>query len=161
MRRGLAAALLLAACSRGRVEAGSTVTLDYELTSGGKTVETTAGNSPITVVQGAGSLPAALDRALIGLRPKAELILELTPKESGFGPSDPLKFKAVPLSKFGELARGLKVGLMVDGVVQGKPASGLVTAIDLEEGVVTLDFNHPLAGKNLRYKVKVLSTRAP
>ena len=161
MRQGLAAALVLAACSRGAVGTGSTVTLDYELTSGGKVIETTAGNSPITIVQGAGSLPPALDRALIGLRPKQELILELTPKESGFGFSDPRKIREMPLSKFGALARDLKVGVFVDGVIEGKAASGRVTRIDIAGGYVTLDFNHPLAGMNLRYKVKVLSARAP
>jgi FKBP-type peptidyl-prolyl cis-trans isomerase 2 len=160
VKRGLAAALfLLAACSRGPVVPGSTVTLDYELTVGGAIIESTAGRKPLVIVQGAGSLPPAVDQALLGLKPKDELVLDLTPKTSGFGPSDRRKITQIPLARFGALAKDLKVGGFVDGVSRGKPQSGRVTAIDIEDGLVTLDFNHFLAGKNLRYKLKIISVR--
>lgn len=158
MRLGLAAVLLLAACTRdGRVAAGATVTLDYELSSGGAVIETSAGREPLVVTQGDGNLPGPVDEALVGLRPGDEKILELTPAQ-GFGPSDPAKIRAIPLTKFGAMAKDLKPGSIVAGAEGGKANESRV--IKIEKGAATLDFNHPLAGKALRYKIKIVSIRA-
>lgn len=155
MRRLAAAALLLAACSRGpRVEEGSSVTLDYELSSGGAVIESSAGREPLVVIQGEGNLPGPVDEALAGMRPGDEKVLELTPAQ-GFGPVDPDKIRTIPLEKFGALAKDLRVGRTVGGAQGGKAAEGRVIA--LEGGAATLDFNHPLAGKALRYRIKVVS----
>jgi FKBP-type peptidyl-prolyl cis-trans isomerase 2 len=159
VKTALAALLLLAGCSRGPVAPGSTVTVDYELTVDGVILESTAGREPLVIVQGAGGLPPAVEQALIGRKAKEELVLELTPKTSGFGPWDRRKTTEIPLARFGPLAKDLKVGGLVDGVSHGKPQSGRVAEIDLADGYVTLDFNHFLAGKNLRYKLKIISVR--
>lgn len=157
MRRALAAALLLAACSREpRVAEGSSVTLDYELSSGGAVIETSAGREPLIVRQGDGNLPGPVDEALVGLRAGEEQVLELTP-DQGFGPVDAGKIRVIPLEKFGAMAKELAVGKTVAGAQGGKAAEGRVIA--LEGGAATLDFNHPLAGKALRYKIKVVSIR--
>lgn len=157
--RGLAAALLLAACSRGPVVAsGSKVTLEYELSSGGSVIESSAGREPLVVIQGDGNLPGPVDEALVGLRPGEEKILDLTPGQ-GFGPIDPDKVKAIPLAKFGAMAKDLAPGRTIAGASGGKSAEGKV--VKIENGFATLDFNHPLAGKALRYKIKVVSIRAP
>lgn len=156
MRRLLAAALLLAACSRGRVERGSEVTLDYELSSEGAVIETSAGREPLVVVQGEGNLPGPVDEALEGLRPGQELDMELPPRQA-FGPVDPDKVRRVPLERFGAMAKDLAPGRTVAGASGSQAAEGKV--LKVENGVVTLDFNHPLAGKTLRYKVKVVSIK--
>lgn len=158
MRRGLAAVLLLAACSRdARVAPGDAVTLDYELSSGGAVIESSAGREPLVVTQGDGNLPEPVDEALVGLRAGDEKILELTP-DQGFGPVDPAKIRAIPLSKFGALAKDLAPGRVVAGASGAKAAEGKI--VKIENGLATLDFNHPLAGKTLRYKIKVLSIRS-
>lgn len=158
MRRALAAALLLAACSRdARVAPGSTVALEYELSSGGAVIETSVGREPLSVIQGEGNLPGPVDEALVGLRPGEEKILDLTP-DQGFGPVDPSKIRVIPLSKFGALAKDLAIGKTVGGASGGKAAEGRVIA--LEGGAATLDFNHPLAGKALRYRIKIVSIRS-
>ena len=157
MRRGLAALLLLAACSReGRVPPGATVLLDYELTSNGLFIESNAGKELLSVTQGEGNLPGPVDEALVGMRKGEEKVVELTP-DQGFGPVDPDKIKAVPLEKFGDLAKDLAPGRTVAGAAGGKAAEGKV--LKIENGFATLDFNHPLAGKRLRYKIKVLHIR--
>ena len=158
MRLGLAAVLLLSACSRdGRVAAGAVVTLDYELSSGGAVIESSAGREPLIVTQGDGNLPGPVDEALVGLRPGDEKILDLTP-DQGFGPSDPAKIRAIPLSKFGAMAKELKPGSVVAGSEGGKANESRV--IKIEKDAAILDFNHPLAGKALRYKIKVVSIRS-
>lgn len=159
MRRALAAVLLLAACSPGeRVPPGATVELDYELTSGGTLIESNAGRELLIVVQGEGNLPGPVDEALVGMRKGEEKVVELTPMQ-GFGPIDPDKIKAIPLERFGAMAKDLSPGALVGGAQGGKAAQGRV--LKVEDGKATLDFNHPLAGKPLRYKIKVVAIRAP
>ncbi|MDP3541300.1 MAG: FKBP-type peptidyl-prolyl cis-trans isomerase [Elusimicrobiota bacterium] len=159
MRRGLAAVLLLAACSReARVPPGATVELDYELSSGGALIESNAGREPLIVIQGEGALPGPVDEALVGMKKGEEKVVELTPMQ-GFGPSDPDKIKAIPLEKFGAMAKDLAPGALVGGAQGGKSAQGRV--LKVENGSAALDFNHPLAGKPLRYKIKVVAIRAP
>ena len=156
MRPALSAVFLLAACSRG-VAPGSAVTLEYELSSDGFVIESSAGREPLVVTQGAGNLLVPVDEALLGLKAGDEKVVELTPVRA-FGMPDPDKIKAVPLARFGALGASLKPGGTASGMMGGAPAEGRVLSI--EKGVVTLDFNHPLAGKALRYKLKVLSIRA-
>lgn len=156
MKRGLAA-LLLAACSREpSVLPGATVELDYELSSGGAVIESNAGREPLTVVQGEGNLPGPVDEALVGLRLGDEKVVALTVAQ-GFGPPDPDKVKVIPLERFGAMAKDLAPGRVVAGAARGKAAEGKVVRI--EDGLATLDFNHPLAGKALTYKIKVVSFR--
>ncbi|MBI2384488.1 MAG: FKBP-type peptidyl-prolyl cis-trans isomerase [Elusimicrobia bacterium] len=157
MRLGLAAVLLLAACSReGRVPPGAAVALDYELTSGGTVIESNVGREFLTVIQGDGNLPGPVDEALVGMRKGEEKVLVLTP-DQGFGPVDPDKIRTIPLEKFGVLAKDIAPGKVVAGAKGGKAAEGRV--VKVSDGAATLDFNHPLAGKALRYKIKVVEIR--
>jgi FKBP-type peptidyl-prolyl cis-trans isomerase 2 len=105
------------------------------------------------VIQGEGNLPGPVDEALVGMRKGEEKVLVLTP-DQGFGPVDPDKIKMIPLEKFGALAKDLAPGRTVAGASGGKAAEGKV--LKVENGSATLDFNHPLAGKALRYKIKVV-----
>jgi len=157
VRLGLAAAVLLAACSP-RIAPGASVTLEYELSSAGAVIESSSGREPLVVIQGDGNLPGPVDEALVGLKPGEEKILDLTP-DQGFGPVDPGKIKAIPLDKFGAMAKDLVPGRVVAGAMGARAAEGRV--VKIEGGFATLDFNHPLAGKALRYKIKIISFRAP
>lgn len=158
MIRAALAAALLAGCSRApRVVEGSTVGLDYQLSSAGAVLESSERGDPLVVVQGSGDMPSKVDQALIGLRVGDALDLELSP-EQGFGLIDPGLVRRIPLAKFGKLAKGLKPGVMVAGARNGSAEKGKV--LKIAKGVATLDFNHPLAGKALRYKLRVVSIRA-
>lgn len=132
------------------------MTLDYELSSGGAVIETSAGREPLVVRQGDGNLPGPVDEALVGLRAGEEKIVDLTVAQ-GFGPVDGSKVRTIPLEKFGSMAKDLRPGRTVAGAEGGKAAEGKVLSV--EGGFATLDFNHPLAGKALRYKIKVVSIR--
>lgn len=159
MKSLFAAVLLLVACAREpRVDAGSAVTLEYELSSGGSVLESSAGRGPLAVVLGRGDLPAAVEAALIGAKVGEEKVVALTPPQ-GFGLADPANIRTLPIEKFGAMAKDLGPGAVVGGASGGKAAEGKV--VKIEDGAVTLDFNHPLAGKALTYKLKVLSIRAP
>lgn len=160
MRRlaaGAALSAALLACARGRegrVRPGDTVVLRYELSADGSVVESDFDAEPATVVQGAGELPPGADEALIGMAPGDEKTLRLAP-ERAFGPRDPARVESTPLSRLGSLARGLKPGDKVMGFRDGKSETARVLSIS--GGRAALDFNPPLAGKTVAYRLRVLS----
>ena len=161
MRRALLGALLLAgACARdgGPLREGMTAVLHYDLDAEGAPVESTRERGePLEAVLGAGVLPKAVEAALLGKRPGAEFAVSLGPGEA-FGFRDPAKIERVPLSAFGEMAASLKPGARVAGARNGRAEEATVAAVG--GGAVELDFNHPLAGKALRYRVTLVATRA-
>jgi FKBP-type peptidyl-prolyl cis-trans isomerase 2 len=157
--RAAACAVLLAACRRGPgVHAGDAVRLSYELSSGGAVVETTFNDPPITVVQGRGDLPAAADAALLGMVPGAEKTVTLS-ADQAFGAYDPKRVETMPLSDLGDLGRGLKAGQKIMGFRDGKPETALVR--EVSGGTAVLDFNRPLAGKTVVYRLRVAAVDAP
>jgi FKBP-type peptidyl-prolyl cis-trans isomerase 2 len=147
--------LLLAACRRdARVRPGDTVVLRYELSSEGAVVESDFDGDPATVHQGAGEVPPGADEALLGMVPGEEKRLELAP-EKAFGPRDEARVQSLALDKFGPFAAGLKPGKKVMGFRDGKSETARVVAV--AGGKVLLDFNSPLAGKTVVYRVRVVS----
>lgn len=159
MREAAVALALVAAAGACRrapgVRPGDRVALSYELSSGGAVVEDRMAE-PVVIVQGAGQVPAKVDEALLGLAPGVEKRVELAAGEA-FGPRDESLVQTLPLKSFGALAAELKPGKKVRGFRDGKPQEGVVTA--LTKDAATLDFNHPLAGKAVTYRLRV--TEAP
>lgn len=159
MRRRAFAALLLAllgACSRGpdgTVKPGSTVRLDYKLDVEGKPFESTEIHGPIEIIQGAGDVPAAVDKALLGMKAGQRADIDL-PAGAGYGAYDPAKIESLPLASMGAMGADVKPGKKILGFKGGKPVSGRV--LEVRDGVARADFNHPLAGKALRYRLEIV-----
>jgi len=72
------------------------------------------------------------------------------PPEKAFGNRDPKLIKVVPESEFRKQKVNPIPGLIIDfGNLKAKIQS-------VSSGRVRLDFNHPLAGRELEYKIKIL-----
>ena len=159
MRPRAAAVLLLAlacACSRGpetTVRPGSTVRLDYKLDVDGKVFESTEVHGPIEIVQGRGDLPAAVDKALVGMKVGQRSDIEI-PAGIGFGYHEARKVESLPLAPMGPMGADVKPGKKILGFKDGKTVTGLV--LEVKDGVARVDFNHPLADKALRYRIEVV-----
>lgn len=164
MKPRSSAALLLAlacACSRGpdgTVKPGSVVRLDYKLDVDGKVFESTEIHGPIEIVQGAGDLPAGVDKALLGMKAGQRADLDLAARD-GFGPRDPAKIESMPLSSMGAMGADVAPGKKILGFKDGKPVSGRV--LEVRDGFARVDFNHPLADKVLRYRLEVVAVDPP
>jgi FKBP-type peptidyl-prolyl cis-trans isomerase 2 len=157
-------ALLLAlacACSRGpdgTVKPGSLVRLDYKLDVDGKPFESTQRHGPVEIVQGSGDLPAAVDKALLGMKAGQRADLDLSARD-GFGSVDPAKIESLPLASMGAMGADVAPGKKILGFKDGKPVSGRV--LEVRDGVARVDFNHPLADKALRYRLEVVAVDPP
>ncbi len=103
---------------------------------------------PKLVVIGEGWVLEALDESLVTMEVAKTSLVEIPP-EKAFGERDPEKVKRVPLRQL--TAKGVSPSLGMRVEHNGKTA----TVRALGAGRVLLDFNPPLAGKTLMYKVTV------
>lgn len=104
---------------------------------------------PLAVVIGAGDLLPAIEEAIASMKAGEEKELELPP-EKAFGERNPDLVVIIPEREFKK--RGIKPypGLPIEA--DGR--TGRVLAVSA--GRVQVDFNHPLAGKTVVYKVKLI-----
>lgn len=149
-----AALLLLAACQKGgdMIQAGSQVKFNYKLTVDGQVVDSSEGREPLSYVQGRGDIIPGLEEEMAGLKVGDKKQVAIAP-EKGYGTHNPQAVQKVPKSNFGD-TKGLKVGDLVRGEAGGREFRARVTQIGAKD--VTLDLNHPLAGKTLNFDVEVV-----
>lgn len=142
-----------------RIALGSTVTLHYSLAfKDGTVVASSAGDEPISIRVGEGTLDRTLELALLGLRAGQSQTLSLMPGQA-FGQRDSEAQRWIERSLFPP-DMALQPGLVVqfDGPA-GEAVAGTLRA--LEPDRVLVDFNHPLAGHEVRFSVDILSVETP
>ncbi len=129
------------------------VQLEYTLTADGAVVDSTEGRGPFRYVQGRGQIIPGLERQLTGLHAGDEREITVNPEE-GYGPVDPSAFVEVPKDQL-----PTNVAPTVGLVLRGMDPEGRMfraTIHEMKDRTVTLDLNHPLAGKALLFKIKVV-----
>ncbi len=139
-----------------KIAANCVVSLDYSLHLGdGAIVDSSAEGEPLTYLHGNGQIIPGLERQLEGLSTGDARQLTVAAVE-GYGEHDPKAIQEVDKTAFGD--RALKEGdefIAVDDHDNEIP----VRIKGVQGGKVTVDFNHPLAGKTLHFSVKVKDVR--
>jgi FKBP-type peptidyl-prolyl cis-trans isomerase SlyD len=138
-----------------QIGAKKAVTFHYSLRDDeGTELDSSAGAEPLTYLHGEGNIVPGLEKALEGKQPGDEVKVKVTPEE-GYGVRDEKNIRNVPRRKLpeGKIQPGMRVRLQTN---QGQIVA-LVTAISGD--YVTVDTNHPLAGMNLHFDVKVVEVR--
>lgn len=136
-----------------QVADGLKVTLEYTLTLPDKTVaDSNVGQVPFTYTQGAHQIVPGLEKALTGMKAGQSKRVEVPP-EQAYGAYD--KNARATVDK-AQVPPNLKPGTMLRGS-DGRS----VTVLEVQEKTVVLDLNHPLAGKNLTFDVKVVNVEKP
>ncbi len=137
-----------------KVEKGKTVRMHYTgKLEDGTVFDTSEGKEPLEFVYGEGSIIPALERQLEGMEEgeKKEITVEA---KDAYGEVDPSAVQQIPRSQLPDNIEP-KVGMQL--LAQTEAASIPVTIIDVDDETVTIDFNHPLAGKNLIFDVEIVS----
>lgn len=135
------------------IKAGSKVAINYTLTVDGKVADSSQGRGPLEYEQGAGHIIVGLEKALEGLKAGDKKSVDIPAKEA-YGEVNPEAKRRVPRSSV-QNVENLKVGDVV-GASNGEHSfRAVISAITPEE--VELDFNHPLAGKELHFDVEIVS----
>jgi len=133
---------------------GTRVTLHFTLRlPSGEEVDSTREGEPATFEVGDGNLPGGFEEALYGLA-AGEQRASAIPPERAFGTPNPENVRRIPRADFPaelQLEEGLVLGFS-DAAQTETP--GVVTGID--EDAVVVDFNHPLAGRELVFDVRII-----
>lgn len=119
----------------------------------GTVFESNIGKDPLEFKVGKGKLIKGFDRAVIGMSLGQTRSVTLKPSEAYGAREDDLVW-TVPLANLpeGSAAEGKEVAITG---ASGEAIEGVVTKIEGESAVV--DGNHPLAGKNLIFEIKMIS----
>lgn len=139
-----------------RIGPDKEVTLHFALgLETGELVDSTFDKKPATFKVGDGNLLPGFEQQLHGLKAGDKRTLQIAP-EQGFGQVNPQNVQIMPRSQFAgmELSEGLMVSFQ-DAARTELP--GVVKAFD--DNQVTVDFNHPLAGKTLTFEVEIIDVK--
>ena len=138
-----------------KIEKNTAVTLRFKVAEiGGKVIEESADPS-VYLHGGYGNTLPKVEEALEGQEAGFQVTLDLQAADA-FGVRDESLLQTIPKSQF---PPGVKMGGQLEG--RGKDGSQhIFKVVKIKGDVVILDGNHPLAGKALRFTVKVLEVRA-
>jgi peptidylprolyl isomerase len=134
------------------VKNGDFVQIHYTGTlKDGTVFDSSEGRSPLEFKVGAGGIIAGFNDAVLDMKLEGEKSFTLTPDQAYGELRDDLK-REFPKDMLGE--HQIEVGQMLRFSSPHGPVSGTVLAIEADKFMV--DFNHPLAGKTLEFKIKVV-----
>jgi FKBP-type peptidyl-prolyl cis-trans isomerase SlpA len=136
------------------VRAGNLITLHYRVATGDDTeLVSTFDSTPATLQLGSGELAPPLEHCLIGVSVGERHVFLLEPDQA-FGPHNPQLTQRMARSALPPNARPELHGLIEFAAPGGDKFTGIVRELDAE--AVLVDFNHPLAGKPVRFEVEII-----
>jgi FKBP-type peptidyl-prolyl cis-trans isomerase SlyD len=142
-----------------KIGRGLSVRIEYELKiKGGEVIESSERSGPLQYVQGAGKMLPGLEKRLEGLSPGDERA-GVIPAAEAFGTEDSLPVKAMARKEF---PAGItpSPGLVFQAKgPHGEQISFKVIAVKTDE--ITVRLLHPLVGRDLEFKLKVMTVTDP
>lgn len=130
------------------------VALEYTLRVEGEVIDASTKGESLSYLHGHGNIVVGLEKALTGMAVGMSKTVKVEPIE-GYGEFDEEGMQNIPMSSFDV---DLEIGQTYSGEdSDGDPVSFNVLAIEGDQ--VLVDFNHPLAGEELEFEVKILSIR--
>ncbi len=139
-----------------KVQDGQVVSMDYTLSVDGEILDTSAGHSPLEFLQGAGNIIPGLEQELYGMALGESKNVIVQP-EDGYGVLDPDAFVNVPREQF-PANIPMEIGVEIQVTDEnGNPMNARIDSVGDDN--VTLDFNHPLAGKELHFDATIVGLR--
>ena len=141
------------------VSDGQFVRIDCELrVRGGELLESSSKTGPVEYKHGAGQILGALESRLAGLKGGEEKS-GVIPAAEAFGAESARPTMTIPRASFPAEAK-LEVGARFEAKSpQGGPV--MLDVVSIETETVTAKVVHPLATKDLEFKIKVLAIRPP
>lgn len=137
-----------------KINMHSLVLMHYSIAlTNGSVIESSFDNEPIEIILGNGDLTEGMELSLFGLEKGDSQTLTLTP-EQGFGVRDEDNIHDMPVTDFPDDLTA-KPGLSFSfETSDGREIPG--TVVRLDEDIVEVDFNHPLAGHEIIFTVNIL-----
>jgi FKBP-type peptidyl-prolyl cis-trans isomerase SlyD len=140
------------------VKDGVVVSMEYSLHVDGELLDTSDGQGPLQFLVGYGNVISGLESEMMGMKIGDSKQVVVQP-EDGYGEFDDAAFMEVPRAQFPkdmQLEEGVELTVRDD---EGHAQYARVETVGAS--TVTLNFNHPLAGAELHFNVKVIALREP
>ena len=144
-----------------KIEKNKVVALAFTAQADGLTVDQAREDQPLDYIHGFHMLLPRLEEQLEGKEAGDVFSLEIGP-EDAYGTYDPAHRFDIPKDSFSVNGR-LREDLLVEGrvipMLNGAGEVCMAQIIEVKDSSVTVDFNHPMAGKTLCFTGRVLSVR--
>lgn len=137
-----------------QASSGQTVRVHYTGTfDDGTEFDSSRGREPLEVTLGAGQVIPGFDQALQGMSVGESKQVHLPPEEA-YGPHQPELVQQVERS---QIPAEIELAVGVQLQAQGPDRTYLLVVTELDDESVTLDGNHPLAGKSLNFDLELVA----
>ncbi len=138
------------------IEKDRVVTIDYKLQdSDGEVLDSSEGSEPLVYLHGNDNIIPGLEKHLAGKK-AGDAVDCVVPADEAYGLHDDSLVVKVKKDEFGPDAE-IEIGMQFEA--HGEGGSQIVTVVGIEGDQVTIDANHPLAGEDLHFTVKVVDVR--
>ena len=137
------------------IEENQIVSIEYEVKDGDKVVDSNVGGAPLVFMFGKGQIIPGLENGLANMQigEKADILVQ---PADAYGEYNADATQEVPADQFAGIE--LALGMTLYG--QGEDGGTVqVTVKEIGADTVTIDFNHPLAGKELLFAVTLNNVR--
>jgi FKBP-type peptidyl-prolyl cis-trans isomerase SlyD len=121
----------------------------------GNVIEASHGNEPMAYLHGQGNIIAGLEDEMEGKEAGAEFAVTVSP-EKAYGQRDETAIQRIPVKHL-KGAKKWKKGMVAH--VETEQGQRQVTVIKVGKFMVDVDANHPFAGKELTFEVKIEDVR--
>jgi FKBP-type peptidyl-prolyl cis-trans isomerase SlyD len=132
------------------------ISMDYELKVENEVVDYSEENDPIVFIQGYGNIIPGLEKAIEGMKvgDSKEVFVKAA---EGYGEYDADAFVEIPKAEFpADVPMEVGIELSVNDE-DGEESAAFIEEVSVD--TITLNFNHPLAGKDLNFKIKIVGIR--
>ncbi|MFK5938061.1 MAG: peptidylprolyl isomerase [Sulfurimonas sp.] len=137
------------------IESNQIVSIEYEVKDGDKVVDSNIGGEPLVFMFGKGQIIPGLENGIVNMAigEKGDILVNPT---DAYGEYNAEATQEVPADQFAGIE--LDLGMTLYG--QGEDGGTVqVTVKELKGETVVIDFNHPLAGKELMFSVAINNIR--
>lgn len=140
------------------VKSGDVVRIHYTgKLSDGTVFDSSEGREPLEFQVGAGQIISGLDREVEGMN-VGDAGTVLVPAAEAYGPHDDQQVQVVPRTAVPETIELEQGARLQAQTPDGRQVA--LTVIDFDDTQVTVDANHPLAGQDLTFEIKVMEVVA-
>jgi FKBP-type peptidyl-prolyl cis-trans isomerase 2 len=138
------------------IKNGSQISIEFTLKlDDGSEIASNVDGEALVITHGNSEILPALEQELVGMDEGDTKIVKLEPSQA-FGDKQMNAFESVPIDKIPEDARNVGAMLLIN---RPDGNQDQVRVHDIKDNEIIIDFNHPLAGENLTFEVKILSVQ--
>lgn len=135
------------------IKDGNKVTLHYTGRTGKETFDSSVGRTPLTFTVGKHQVIKGFEDAVLGMKKGEKKTFDIVPEE-GYGPHHAELVKEIPRDKI-PTTKEIKEGMVLQMQMPNNQIA-MMKITRVTEKSVTVDMNHPLAGKKLTFEIEII-----